>query len=303
MQGGFPLSPNGSFVPGAVAPPTLKPIFSSNQLAQVHSEMKLVLMGSLTEHERTALTPRGGEDNSKLLTGARVTMVMSWIIRRVLSREKHEPLGGMRTTNAPTLGRLYSVMSDAHQAFSQAAMVAEVPFPMPYQNLIRLMLWLFWAMTPFIVNSKIFSLPMRFVVNFITVLAYFSVATIGDIMEDPFMPYDPNELPLVALQESFNLRLLATGIVPRRPKKPLSQTFGVMPQMREGSVCSMSSSGSQRPAASLAPRLSSRYSAGVSGELSVVPNPASNRGAGGTREPGEGAEDVDPPGFVEAGQK
>merc|ERR1712096_511962 len=72
----------------------------------------------------------------------------------------------------------------------------------------------FTATSPFIINAKVLYKPARFVMNFITVWAYFSLAEVGDNLEDPYMQYDPNDLPLQALQHSFNLRVLATGRVP-----------------------------------------------------------------------------------------
>lgn len=134
-------------------------------------------------------------------------------MRRLISRQKHEP-AEMGKTSPPILSRLYQVISDGHLAFSQACKTAETQFPFPYHNLIRVFLCLFLLTVPFVINAKILHIPARFVLNFITVGAYFALCQVGDNLEDPFMPYDPNELPLVAIQHQYNAKLLSLGIVP-----------------------------------------------------------------------------------------
>lgn len=181
---------------------------------QMHQLLKLSLLGPLASTERVVL--ESDSHGSPINTVARVTMVEGWIMRRLLGRQKHEPAADMGKTSPPILSRLYQVISDGHLAFSQACKTAETPFPFPYQNLIRVFLWLFLLTVPFVINAKILHVPARFVLNFITVGAYFALAQVGDNLEDPFMPYDPNELPLVAIQHQYNAKLLSLGIVPHR---------------------------------------------------------------------------------------
>merc|ERR1712217_704462 len=118
-------------------------------------------------------------------------------------------------TAPPILSRMVQVISDGNLAFSQAAKVAETPFPFPYHNIISIFLWMLALFVPFVINAKVMTPSARFVINFIAVWAYFSLAEVGDNLEDPFLPYDPNDLPLAAIHHSFNARLLALGIIPR----------------------------------------------------------------------------------------
>eukprot|EP00747_Dinoflagellata_sp_TGD_P197282 gnl/TRDRNA2_/TRDRNA2_68475_c0_seq1.p1 gnl/TRDRNA2_/TRDRNA2_68475_c0~~gnl/TRDRNA2_/TRDRNA2_68475_c0_seq1.p1 ORF type:complete len:399 (+),score=68.38 gnl/TRDRNA2_/TRDRNA2_68475_c0_seq1:167-1363(+) len=186
--------------------------FSMKDVSELNATMKLKVLGKITDEELEMLwhAPNGEE----LATMARVTMVECWIMRRLIARQKFEPMGDSGKTSPPILSRLYQVISDGHLGFSQACKAAEVPFPFPYQNIIKIFLWMFTLTAPFVINSKILNVPARFVVNFIAIWAYFALAEVGDNLEDPYLAYDPNELPLSAIQHSFNARLLSFGVVP-----------------------------------------------------------------------------------------
>mmetsp|Transcript_140729 Transcript_140729/g.392256 ORF Transcript_140729/g.392256 Transcript_140729/m.392256 type:complete len:429 (-) Transcript_140729:103-1389(-) len=174
--------------------------------------LRLTVLGGLSGAEH--MTLESDSRGKQLPTLARVAMVESWIMRRLVARQKHEPAGDMCKTSPPILSRMVQVISDGNLAFSQAAKVAETPFPFPYHNLISLFLWMFALTTPFVVNANLLNIFARFVINFVAVWAYFSLSEVGNNLEDPFMPYDPNDLPLEVLHQSFNARLLAFGVVP-----------------------------------------------------------------------------------------
>merc|ERR1711959_392524 len=110
-------------------------------------------------------------------------------------------------------------MSDGNTFFSQACKSAEVPFPFPFANLLRLFLWILLLIIPFLVNSKILHHPFRFLVNFLAIFSYFSICQVGDNLEDPYLPYDPNELPLHIIQHDFNSRLSAMRVLPISEKE------------------------------------------------------------------------------------
>jgi predicted membrane chloride channel (bestrophin family) len=174
--------------------------------------MHLKVLGGLLPEEREKLT--ADSQGNLLSTVTRVTMVESWIMRRLIARQKHEPSGDMCKTAPPILSRMVQVVSDGNLGFSQASKAAEVPFPFPYHNMIRAFLFIFGLSVPFIINSKVFNPVARAIINFIVVWAYFALAEASDNLEDPFLPYDPNDLPLEAIQHSYNARLLSYGVVP-----------------------------------------------------------------------------------------
>jgi len=173
---------------------------------------KLQVLGGLMPEELSALST--DSQGRPIPTAVRVAMVESWVLRRVTARQKHEPAGDMCKTAPPILSRMVQVISNGNLAFSEAAKASDVQFPFPYHNLISLFLWVFMATSPFVINAKVLYKPARFVLNAITVWAYFSLAEVGDNLEDPYTPYDPNDLPLESIQHSFNVRLLAVGRVP-----------------------------------------------------------------------------------------
>eukprot|EP00747_Dinoflagellata_sp_TGD_P189238 gnl/TRDRNA2_/TRDRNA2_49289_c0_seq1.p1 gnl/TRDRNA2_/TRDRNA2_49289_c0~~gnl/TRDRNA2_/TRDRNA2_49289_c0_seq1.p1 ORF type:complete len:395 (+),score=74.29 gnl/TRDRNA2_/TRDRNA2_49289_c0_seq1:79-1263(+) len=183
---------------------------------KAYRPLKLQVLGPLTPEELECLSFDSQEEC--LNTVARVTMVENWIMRRLIAREKYEPAGDSGKTSPPILSRLYQVISDGRLGFSQACMAAEVPFPFAYQNLIRLFLWVFAVAAPFIINSKVLNDVARFVVTFVAVSAYFALAEVGDNLEDPYLAYDPNELPLQQMQRNFNSKLVTAGYIPK-PKK------------------------------------------------------------------------------------
>eukprot|EP00416_Gambierdiscus_australes_P024153 CAMPEP_0171079916 /NCGR_PEP_ID=MMETSP0766_2-20121228/15548_1 /TAXON_ID=439317 /ORGANISM="Gambierdiscus australes, Strain CAWD 149" /LENGTH=432 /DNA_ID=CAMNT_0011537125 /DNA_START=43 /DNA_END=1338 /DNA_ORIENTATION=+ len=203
--------------------------FAAKDRAPLRWPLRMKVLGGLQNAERVVL--ECDSTGVPLPSLARVTMVESWIMRRLTARQKHEPAGDMCRTAAPILSRMVQVISDGHLAFSQAAKVAETPFPFPYHNLISLFLWIFAVSTPVVVNANLIYPPARFLVNFFAVWAYFSLAEVGDNLEDPYIPYDPNDLPLEALHQSFNSRLLSFGAVPGvsplpGPASPMSGLTG-----------------------------------------------------------------------------
>jgi len=193
----------------------LSGITSPNQakLNSQYQARKLRILGKLVQEERLVL--EATSQGVQVPTSARVAMVQSWVMRRLIARQKHEPNGDLCKTSPPITSRIYQVVSDGHLAFAQAAKVAETPFPFPYHNMIRVLLWMYVITVPFVINAKVMERAARFIFNFMAVWAYFALCEVGDNLEDPFIPYDPNELPLQDIQHGFNAQLLALGVVPR----------------------------------------------------------------------------------------
>jgi len=183
------------------------------------ASQKLPVLGGLNPEERLVLeTDALG---SPLPTEARVAMVEGWFMRRLIARQKFEQ-GESSQTSPPILSRLYQVISDGTLWFSQASKVAMTPFPFPYANMISLYLWIFTFLAPLLINGIIMDIALRAVLVFVTVFAYHALNNIGDNLEDPFLPYDPNELPLPAMQHGVNMRLFAFGVVPKYGKSGMS---------------------------------------------------------------------------------
>mmetsp|Transcript_34653 Transcript_34653/g.78361 ORF Transcript_34653/g.78361 Transcript_34653/m.78361 type:complete len:499 (+) Transcript_34653:133-1629(+) len=209
--------------------------FSEGNVRSQLQLRKLKILGALAPEELVLLEEN--TQNSQVPTLARVAMVQSWIMRRLISRQKYEPMGEMGKTSPPILSRLYQVISDGHLGFSQASKVSDTPFPFPYHNLIRIFLWMYALSVPFVINSKVLHILARFIMNFLAVWAYFALCEVGDNLEDPFLPYDPNELPLQAIQHAFNARLLSLNRVPTWiPECKMDDKEELTPEKKVGQV-------------------------------------------------------------------
>eukprot|EP00927_Polykrikos_kofoidii_P013180 TRINITY_DN15720_c0_g1_i2.p1 TRINITY_DN15720_c0_g1~~TRINITY_DN15720_c0_g1_i2.p1 ORF type:complete len:584 (-),score=78.64 TRINITY_DN15720_c0_g1_i2:128-1879(-) len=191
------------------------PTFGADQLKRVNKQQKMTVIGEISSSELDLLLNNGAGDEVQTL--ARVGMVEGWLMRRWVARQKCEPMGDMCKTSPPILSRLYQIISDGNLFFSQACKAAETPFPFPYHNLLRLFLWILAVVIPFMINSDVFHHAARFGCTFLAVFAYFALCEVGDNLEDPYLAYDPNELPLQVIQHTFNARLLAIGVLPKCP--------------------------------------------------------------------------------------
>jgi len=177
----------------------------------IYKEQALAIICPMSEAERLALHE---DSNGKSIpTEARVTMVEGWIMRRLIARQKHEDCD-MGITSPPILSRLYQVISDGHIGFGQAAKITETPFPFPYQNLLQIFLWIYVATVPVLMNAWLRNEALRISLTFISVWCYFALNQVGNNLEDPYIPYDPNEIPLQHIQHSYNAKLLSFCGIP-----------------------------------------------------------------------------------------
>jgi len=200
----------GPMSPRSVTSEPVFPEYSREIIAAKYSQQRLPVLGGLSNAERQALESFGGEPVS---TEARVTMVATWYMRRLIARQKFEQ-GDSRDTSPPITSRLYQVISDGNLWFSHASKISITPFPFPYSNLLSILLWIYTFLAPVLINGCIMETTIRCVFSFMAVLPYHALAAVGDNLEDPFLSYDVNELPLPEIQRSVNLRLLCFGVVP-----------------------------------------------------------------------------------------
>ncbi|CAE7297384.1 unnamed protein product [Symbiodinium natans] len=187
-------------------------MFSADHISDLYKILRLPVLGGLRPEEKEALM--GDSKGQSLPTCARAAMVEGWFMRRLICRQKHEQ-GETSKTSPPILSRLYQVISDGTLWSSTAAKSSEIPFPFPYQNFVEVLVWLFSFMAPVVINGIIFEQFLRTAAVFTVVLCFHTLKNTADVMEDPYLPYDPNDLPLVSWQRSVNARLLCFGHVPQ----------------------------------------------------------------------------------------
>mmetsp|Transcript_12238 Transcript_12238/g.23038 ORF Transcript_12238/g.23038 Transcript_12238/m.23038 type:complete len:453 (-) Transcript_12238:18-1376(-) len=185
--------------------------YSAKDVKSKYSQQYLPVLGGLSRKEREAIEYKF--QGVPMTTEARVAMVESWFMRRLLARQKFEQ-GESAATSPPILSRLYQVISDGSLKFQHASKIALTPFPFPYHNLIGIFLWLYTFIVPILVNGTIMEDALRAIVCFCITFCYHALNQVGYNLEDPFMAYDPNELPLQEVQNSVNMRLCAFCISP-----------------------------------------------------------------------------------------
>mmetsp|Transcript_25440 Transcript_25440/g.58602 ORF Transcript_25440/g.58602 Transcript_25440/m.58602 type:complete len:437 (+) Transcript_25440:111-1421(+) len=204
-------SKGGTTTPGGSTSRRGFPTFSEPDLRDKLAQQKLPVLHGVRPEERTVL--EFDAVGQPIATEARVAMVEGWMMRRALARQKFEQ-GHTASTSPPILSRIYQVISDGTLWFGAAAKIAQTPFPFPYRNIISIFLWMYTLMAPILINGIIMNVTLRACLCFCAVFSYHALNNIGDNLEDPYLPYDPNELPLPAMQHSVNMRLHAFGIVP-----------------------------------------------------------------------------------------
>eukprot|EP00405_Crypthecodinium_cohnii_P023733 CAMPEP_0206488744 /NCGR_PEP_ID=MMETSP0324_2-20121206/42645_1 /ASSEMBLY_ACC=CAM_ASM_000836 /TAXON_ID=2866 /ORGANISM="Crypthecodinium cohnii, Strain Seligo" /LENGTH=480 /DNA_ID=CAMNT_0053967927 /DNA_START=296 /DNA_END=1735 /DNA_ORIENTATION=- len=197
---------------------TIPPGWTRHKFDKVYRITRLEIIGKLTPQERLAL--ENDQNGRPIPTDARVTMVEGWIMRRLIARQKHEK-SDSTITSPPILSRLYQVISDGCIGFGQASKFTDTPFPFPYHNLMQVFLWVYVFSVPFLVNAWVKALEMRCTMSFLAVWCYFSLHQVGNNLEDPFLPYDHNDLALQTIQHSYNAKLLSFAPVP-----PVAKSVG-----------------------------------------------------------------------------
>eukprot|EP00930_Biecheleria_cincta_P075058 TRINITY_DN62259_c0_g1_i1.p1 TRINITY_DN62259_c0_g1~~TRINITY_DN62259_c0_g1_i1.p1 ORF type:complete len:502 (-),score=76.03 TRINITY_DN62259_c0_g1_i1:42-1547(-) len=207
--------------------------FYGESLDRSKRSQKIAVIGGLRPEERKAL--ENDSQGNPLPNCARVSMVETWFMRRLIARQKFEQ-GESAATDPPILSRLYQVISDGTLWYGVACKSAQIPWPFPHANFVEVMLWLFTVMTPFIVNNNIVPMSLRLTISFAIAFTYHTLRATNDVLEDPYIPYGPNDLPLPAWQHSFNMRLLAMGPVSDEeyiPPLPVPDTSAAAAQVLE----------------------------------------------------------------------
>ena len=180
---------------------------------------KLLSAFSLTEaddvwHACCAATPLavvGGVDDGELaalrrLDCDRAYLVMSWIQSHIVARA--EDAEGLRVP-PPVLSRVHQTLSDGMLGFNQADKLAKTPFPMPYAQMLTVLLLVFNVTLPVMIAGNVDALWLAVAVNVVSVVAYQGLNETARELEDPFKPTHANDLGLPQLQAMFNSKVRA----------------------------------------------------------------------------------------------
>jgi predicted membrane chloride channel (bestrophin family) len=159
----------------------------------------------------TPLAVVGGVDGAELaalqrLDCDRAYLVMSWIQAHVVARA--EDAEGLRVP-PPVLSRVYQTLSEGMLGFNQADKLAKTPFPMPYAQMLTVLLLVFNVTLPVMIAGNVNALWLGVVVSAVSVAAYQGLNETARELEDPFKPTHANDLGLPQLQAMFNSKVRA----------------------------------------------------------------------------------------------
>ena len=111
----------------------------------------------------------------------------------------------------PVLSRVYQTLSDGMLGFNQADKLAKTPFPMPYAQMLTVLLLVFNVTLPVMIAGNVNALWLALVMNVVSVMAYQGLNETARELEDPFKPTHLNDLGLPLLQAEFNSKLRAAS--------------------------------------------------------------------------------------------
>jgi len=159
----------------------------------------------------TPLAVVGGVDGTELaalrrLDCDRAYLVMSWIQAHIVARA--EDAEGLRVP-PPVLSRVYQTLSEGMLGFNQADKLAKTPFPMPYAQMLTVLLLVFNVTLPVMIAGNVNALWLGVVVSAVSVAAYQGLNETARELEDPFKPTHANDLGLPQLQAMFNSKVRA----------------------------------------------------------------------------------------------
>lgn len=144
-------------------------------------------------------------------------VLLQWIQRLVVDAAG----SGVLPIAPPILSRVFQELSRGIVNLNNARKITDVPFPHPYTTMIDVMLVIQWLVTPLVAALVTKSWLLAGTLSMLTVFSFWSTVHIAKEIENPFGD-DPNDLPLVEYQKSFNTSLLT--LLDERAQLPPSYT-------------------------------------------------------------------------------
>ncbi|KAL4435251.1 hypothetical protein ABPG77_001933 [Micractinium sp. CCAP 211/92] len=110
----------------------------------------------------------------------------------------------------PSTAGVWLQLSQGWAAFETCRKLVESPFPFPWAQMVAMLLLLYSVTLPAMMVGWLQDIWLVLVMNFMSVLTYWSLNEVARDLEDCFL-YDPNDAPLARLQWEFNARLLGAA--------------------------------------------------------------------------------------------
>lgn len=145
-------------------------------------------------------------------------VLLQWIQRLIVEAS----LNGVVPIAPPILSRAFQELSRGIVNLNSAKRITDIPFPLPYTIMIRIMLVIQWIITPIVCSLVLDDWWWAGGLSMITIFAFTSTVHIAAEIENPFGD-DQNDLPLADFQHSFNQSLLT--LLDNRAQMPPFYTF------------------------------------------------------------------------------
>jgi len=133
----------------------------------------------------------------------RCEILMQWIQR--LIADGH--VDGAIITAPPILSRVYQELSRGIVNLNNVRKIEQVPFPLPYAQILMWMLVVHWGVTPLLASYVVHTPWWAGFLCFVTVVGMWSVMFIAVELDQPFGA-DHNDLNVAEMQRDFNLSLI-----------------------------------------------------------------------------------------------
>eukprot|EP00930_Biecheleria_cincta_P002217 TRINITY_DN103240_c0_g1_i1.p1 TRINITY_DN103240_c0_g1~~TRINITY_DN103240_c0_g1_i1.p1 ORF type:complete len:547 (-),score=96.76 TRINITY_DN103240_c0_g1_i1:185-1825(-) len=134
----------------------------------------------------------------------RCQIIVQWLQRLIMAAYQ----AGTIKADAPILSRVFQELSRGMVNLNNVRKIKDIPFPYPYQQMVILMLFVHYAVTPIIAALFVASAWWAAAICFFVTGGFWSVIYIAAEIDQPFGD-DPNDLPLIAMQQAFNMSLKA----------------------------------------------------------------------------------------------
>lgn len=157
-----------------------------------------------------------GEESLAFLEIAhdRVEIIIQWLQRLILSAHSRNIL----IAPSPILSRSFQELSRGVVNLNNVRKIRDVPFPFPYNQVLILMLAVHWLITPLLAAFHIANVWWACSTCFFVTGGLWCLVYIAREIDQPFGE-DPNDLPMVEMQRSFN-KSLASLMEPLAQKVP-----------------------------------------------------------------------------------
>jgi predicted membrane chloride channel (bestrophin family) len=163
---------------------------------------QLVILGDITPEERAKLSA----------SRAQVDLVCGWVLLFVSQLIRN----GVVKIPPPCYTRVYQEISNGMLGYSQAARIANVPFPEVITRCCYIGVLAIIIVIPVVIEKFTQSIVMTPLITLITIFMFLVIHCIAIQLESPFGE-DFVDLPLLEIHSAFNSNLLVFGEIKMKP--------------------------------------------------------------------------------------